>query len=178
MNPSLTFRIKPARSSELIMGELCISGLGPNRIVYDATSGIAGYQKPGNSWTRGKGLIPPSNVITAPYSVETTPIHPTNPAAAGEWQYRILPDEVWENIAVTVPGSTDTFIPTGWQPQRRTLLRIHFDENHATSPGSAGCIVLTDREQWESFMANMKAVDELLANSCCERVVTLEVAHA
>ena len=153
MTTSLTFRITPKRSQELIMGELSISGLGPNRIVYDATSGIAGYQKRGDIWVRGKGLIPPSNCIVTPYTVETTPIRPTNPVAAGEWQYRILPDEVWGNESGLLK----------WMNSRRTLLRIHFDANHATSPGSAGCIVLTDKDQWESFMATMETCYELCA---------------
>ncbi len=167
MIPSLTFRIRPARSSTLIMGELSISGLGPNRIVYDATSGIPGYQKRGDMWVRGKGLIPPSDAIVTPYTVETMPIRPTNPASAGEWQYRILPDEIWSK---TDPSSTR------WAA-RRTLLRIHFDANHATSPGSAGCIVLTDAAQWDSFMENMARIN-LDSYGQTLLVIPLEVIHA
>lgn len=161
MNVELTFRMKPARSRSLIMGELSISGLGPNRIVYDATSGIAGCQKRSDMWVRGKGLIPPSDCVIAPYTVETTPINPTNPAAAGEWQYRIFPDEVWAKDREIVQS-------------RRTLLRIHFDANHATSPGSAGCVVLTNNGQWESFMDHMR----LVRNAINAEIVPLEVLYA
>ncbi len=167
MTPTLTFRIRPARSSALIMGELSISGLGPNRIVYDATSGIPGYQRKADIWTRGKGLIPPSNAIVTPYTVETAPIRPTNPAAAGEWQYRILPDEVW--------SKEDGLLK--WVNYRRTILRIHYDQNHATSPGSAGCIVLTDREQWKSFMENMARIN-FDSYGQTLLVIPLEVIHA
>lgn len=110
-----------AESRELIYGNLQLVYPDDRAIDYIATSGCANWQQPGDEWVRGKGPIPAGEyeIPSEPYYLETRGIE-------GDF-FHITPDPVVSDKGI------------------RAELGLHFDAN---VPGSAGCVVLKNREGW------------------------------
>jgi hypothetical protein len=108
------FRLKQAKSNQLIDGSLTFFEDGQEKFKVDATSGIAGHQYAGAHTVPRKGCLPPSDnwkISTSGYYLKTKGVE-------GMF-YHITPD-----------------------PQfGRSELGLHRDAN---VPGSAGCIVVRD----------------------------------
>jgi hypothetical protein len=117
----LIFTMSLAESQELIYGNLQLVYPDDRAIDYIATSGCASWQQPGDEWVRGKGPIPAGEyeIPSEPYYLETRGIE-------GDF-FHITPDPVVSDKGV------------------RAELGLHFDAN---VPGSAGCVVLKNREGW------------------------------
>lgn len=138
-NIRLIFEMSPRISQHLMMGELrLVEGNVVQR--WRATSGTIRNQTQKSFWTRGKGLLPPSNAVRKPYAVLTALAFSDNFSATGGHIHGIWPNNVWSTDGTKV----------------RKGLAIHFDANHATSPGSGGCIVFTLPLEWEHFAVEMR----------------------
>ncbi len=127
----LIFTMDLAKSQELIYGNLQL--VYPNRqpINYIATSGCAGWQRLGDEWVRGKGPIPAGEyeIPSEPYYLETRGIE-------GDF-FHITPDPVVSDKGI------------------RAELGLHFDAN---VPGSAGCVVLKNREGWRRLCDRLASI--------------------
>lgn len=139
MNPRLKFTMQPKQSNLLIMGKLTLFDNGRTVREWQATSGCPRHQSAKSYWTRGTGLIPPSLEIAKRYGVVTEILHSDDMAAVGEHMFSIWPRNVWSRDLKRV----------------RKGLAVHFDQNHATSPGSGGCIVFVKVDEWEDFKTAM-----------------------
>lgn len=135
-----------------------LSALVDGKVIYSwtVTSGIPGHQGASNIWDRGKGLIPPSEWVAKPYVLGLEKTHSDNFKAVGEFIYTIWPLIVWGKYG----------------QHKRSNFGLHFDANHATSPGSGGCIVAVDETVWESLQAYL---DNLFAEGIKE--VPLEIVY-
>ena len=126
----LRFRMNLKQSEQLLMGRLSVMD-GENEVKsFLATSGLSGWQKPSCQSVRRRGPIPACKTVNiSNYSVRTTPFDERGvPGIEGNFYY-IEPDPV------IVPPARGEF-------------GIHFDAN---VPGSAGCVVLRNRDEWEDF---------------------------
>ncbi|WP_293135847.1 hypothetical protein [Microcoleus sp. bin38.metabat.b11b12b14.051] len=134
MTHFLLFNMALKPDNSLIEGTLALTYPDGSIIRYLATSGCTQWQQPGDEWVRGKGPIPAGNyeIPTSPYWLETRGIE-------GDF-FHITPDPVVSDKGV------------------RAELGIHYDAN---MPGSAGCIVLRNRDGWEKFCDRMKAIAKL-----------------
>lgn len=128
---TLTFSMTLAQSIELIYGNLELVYPNGSRISYWATSGIPDYQRPGDEWVQGKGIIPAGE-----YEIPTTPYYLDTRGIEGLF-FHITPDPV-----ISDKGT-------------RAELGLHFDANY---PGSAGCIVLKNWDGWQGFCGRMKLI--------------------
>jgi len=126
-----TMQLKPA--SELLWGNLKLIYPDRKAINYLATSGCAGWQQQGDQWARARGPLPEG----FSYSIPTTPYHLDTRGIEGDF-FHITPDPV-------ANGNGNI----------RSELGIHFDAN---APGSAGCIVLRNREGWERFCDRLSKI--------------------
>ncbi len=112
-----------------------------SKIAYLATSGLAGYQSLLAARARGRGRIPScSQVGINCYHVSTTPIYmPKVRGVEGNF-YPITP------FMVKVDGHD------------RGDFGLHFDPVPGT-PGSAGCIVIRNKEHWDKIQAALRAIN-------------------
>lgn len=119
------------QSSELIYGTLQLIYPDGRAIDYVATSGCADYQRPGDEWVRGKGPIPAGEyeIPSEPYWLDTRGIE-------GDF-FHITPDPVVSSHGV------------------RAELGLHFDANY---PGSAGCVVVKNREGWRRLCDRLASI--------------------
>ena len=124
MSYNLRFEMNLAPSNSLIYGSLNLCYPTGEVIRYMATSGCTGWQQPGDEWAIARGPLPAGE-----YRIPTTPYWLDTRGVEG-WFFHITPDPV---------------VGSGG---RRSELGIHFDAN---VPGSAGCLVLTNRSGWERF---------------------------
>ena len=136
--PSLIFEMKLPRfrSWELITGSLILKeNAAAAGIKFLATSGCTGHQYSQSYLLPGRGCLPPSEAIVPKiWEVETRPVY--LPAVKGvEGNFFII-----QPFEVTVLGV------------ERSDLGIHLDAN---VPGSAGCIVIRDRQHWIIFQRKM-----------------------
>ncbi|MEG4855522.1 hypothetical protein QUB10_32165 [Microcoleus sp. B5-D4] len=133
-NYQLIFTMALAQSSDLIYGNLQLRYPDKKAIDYVATSGCADYQRPGDEWVRGKGPIPAGEyeIPTEPYWLDTRGVE-------GLF-FHITPDPV-----VSAHGI-------------RAELGLHFDAN---VPGSAGCVVVKNREGWRRFCDRIASIANL-----------------
>jgi hypothetical protein len=108
------------------------------------TSGQPNAQNAGDQSYRGMGLIPSClSAGVSYYIVEVnTTYQPDTPGVNGD-SFFIL-SEGNPNGEFTINGVT------------RSEFLIHLDSNFDTTPGSAGCIVFTNRTEWDNFRQNMK----------------------
>lgn len=125
-----------AVSSGLIEGTLDLVYPDGSVIVYRATSGCPGWQQPDDQWARGRGPLPEG----FNYSIPTTPYHLDTRGIEGNF-FHITPDPVSDGAGGL-----------------RSELGVHFDAN---VPGSAGCIVLRNREGWEAFCRRLSEIAAL-----------------
>ncbi|WP_373534667.1 hypothetical protein [Microcoleus sp.] len=142
----LIFTMSLAQSSELIYGNLQLVYPGGSAIDYVATSGCTGWQQPGDEWAIGRGPIPAGK-----YEIPSTPYWLDTRGIEG-WFFHIQPDRTSPDGSVA-----------------RGEFGIHFDAN---VPGSAGCVVLVNRDGWLGFCNRMEAI----AKSGTERI-PLEVSY-
>lgn len=133
--PRLIFEMTARSSHELIIGEIRLIESDNVCTRWPATSGIPRYQSDKHYWTRGKGLLPPSSAIRTPYVMLTELTRSDNLKAVGENLFSIWPLTTWSK------GGAN----------KRTSLAVHLDANHATSPGSGGCIVFLNHYSWDDF---------------------------
>lgn len=128
---SFTMPLRPNRN--LIVGEFRLSLPEDNKIlVYPATSGQPGWQTRENFKTRGKGPIPPGK-----YSINSRGYVLSNPGIAG-YYFHITPDPI--------PG------------YGRSEIGLHDDANRTRSPGTAGCIGLTDTAKMKELTSRLLAL--------------------
>ena len=118
-------------ASDLLYGNLCLQYPDGKKIHYVATSGCAGWQQPGDEWVLARGPIPQGE-----YQIPSTPYWLETKGIEGNF-FHITPDPV-----IGEGGS-------------RSELGIHFDAN---VPGSAGCIVLRNREGWKGFCDRLSKI--------------------
>jgi hypothetical protein len=131
MTHSLFFKMELTASNALVEGTLALTYPDGSAIKYLATSGCTQWQQPGDEWMRGKGPIPAGE-----YQIPTTPYHLDTKGIEGDF-FHITPDPVASPLGT------------------RSELGIHYDAN---MPGSAGCIVLRNREGWERFCDRLHAI--------------------
>ncbi|MDY7050464.1 MAG: hypothetical protein RPG89_18095 [Microcystis panniformis WG22] len=126
----LRFRMNLKQSDQLLTGKLSVMDEENEVKSFLATSGLPGWQKPSCQSVRRRGPIPACKTVNiSNYSVRTTPFDERGvPGIEGNFYY-IEPDPV------IVPPARGEF-------------GIHFDAN---VPGSAGCVVLRNRDEWEDF---------------------------
>ena len=111
---------------------------GNSKVAFAATSGVVGYQSLDAAWIRGKGRIPTCEQANINcYRVATKAINMPNVKGVQGNFYPIIP------YTVLVAGN------------KRGDFGIHFDAN---VPGSAGCIVIRQRDHWQIFEKSMKAL--------------------
>lgn len=128
--PVARFTMPLGRSNSLQRGSLTISEGDRVLIRANATSGVIGGQTAADFDRVGVGPIPPS----ANYQIDTQVFNAPNYPGIKGFVYDIYPRSL---------------------PNGRSLFAIHFD---ADGPGSAGCIVLTDWEQWGQFRSVIAAL--------------------
>lgn len=112
-----------------------------SKTAYLATSGLAGYQSPLGARVRGRGRIPScSQAGLTCYQMATTPIYmPRVKGVEGNF-YPITP------FTVKVDGHS------------RADFGLHFDPVPGT-PGSAGCIVIRNKEHWDKIQSALRAIN-------------------
>lgn len=130
----LIFAMQLAQSQNLIYGHLQLIYPSGEAIDYLATSGCAGWQRPGDEWVRGKGPIPAGEyeIPSEPYWLDTRGVE-------GDF-FHITPDPVVSEKGV------------------RAELGIHFDAN---VPGTAGCIGVIREFGWRRFCDRMASIAHL-----------------
>lgn len=124
----------PKQSSrELCVGILSIGLPGGKPIILEATSGHPPYQFEGSTTLKGRGPIPGCSFAQVPfYGVLTRRIYMPKVRGVEGSFYPITPHKV------VLKGTN----------LERSDMGIHFDAN---VPGSAGCIVLRQQNQWDVF---------------------------
>lgn len=130
MAAKLTFSMKLGTSAGLLKGKLVLEHEDGSSTDFIATSGLPGHQKSGSWLEKGRGCLPPSNLVQGGYTVTTSARMEQNVTGIQGNFYAIAP------FSVTLGGVT------------RGDFGIHFDAN---VPGSAGCVVLEDKTQWAEF---------------------------
>lgn len=138
MKPLLLYHQYLSQMSALIEGRLLLIDGETSTIknTYIATSGLPNNQRYDCLSLRGRGPIPPNNLIGIDsYSVSTSALNMPNVRGVEGKFYKIDPHEV------TV------------QQKERGDFGIHRDAN---VPGSSGCIVLRTELGWQAFEKDMK----------------------
>ena len=131
-----------SRTNQFRQGKLHVMEGNTSIKSWTATSGYAPYQCLNDQSTRAKGPIPScSKVGITNYSVSTSPINHTNTPGIRSNFYHIL-NSRWSGGKVVVNGIA------------RSQFGIHFDDR---SPGSAGCIVIRTRSEWNDCDQYLKA---------------------
>ena len=135
----LVFKMTLKSSDSLISGYLYArAGNGDEIEKYNATSGQRRFQTLDHLNRKGKGSIPSCKEIGVhSFHVTTSPTKSDDECIAGDF-YHITPD------------------PMKIRGIKRSEFGIHYDANGSTKPGSAGCIVLTDKSEWKAFKQFMK----------------------
>lgn len=138
---------------KLVEGTLTLFKGKKEIVSIRASSGARGSQYKGNFWRIGFSPIPPSNMIQGAYLLHTKWLTVTsNKAGLGSRFYPISPDPIINKSNLR---------------QKRTSVGYHFDENNATSPGSAGCIVALPKKGSE---AGYNRFNDELAKTGLERI--------
>lgn len=123
------------RSQKLEKGKIKLT-LESSNLLFQATSGLPGFQSLGSSSKRGKGRIPTCFQAQIPnYFVKTQPVYLPHVKGVNGNFYPITP------FAVSVMGNP------------RSDLGIHNDTN---VPGSSGCLVITLNNHWKLFETEMQ----------------------
>lgn len=151
MKPLLIYHQDLRSTSQLIEGRLLLIDCETKTIknTYIATSGLPGNQGYDYLSLRGKGPIPPNNLINiGAYSVATTALDMPNVRGVEGAFYKIDPHEV--TVANVQRGD----------------FGVHRDAN---VPGSSGCVVLRTDTGWQAFEKDMQS----LANSEIKQVSLL-----
>lgn len=145
---SLVFRMDLPSSpiSSLVPGKLLVFNDEGSLIdTYNATSGCIGCQHKNAQRLTGRGPLPECRKVgIARYTVPTTGGYRSKPGIKGNF-YHITPD------------------PVNIQGVNRGQFGIHKDANFRTSPGSAGCVVMSNKEfaRFENLMRNIRDTKNL-----------------
>lgn len=132
----LVFYMRTTYSTVLLEGKLLLIKGGKLLKKYDATSGCVGWQSRSRVNAKGKGALPPNcDVANKSYLVQTQALNRVNVKGIEGNAFAILPSSL--NISGVQRGD----------------FMIHRDANQ---PGSAGCIVLTNSNEWPDFQVEMK----------------------
>ena len=138
MKPLLFYHQHLHPSDDLIEGRLVLLDAENLKVLntYIATSGLAGSQTFAALSLRGRGSIPPINLVGIDhYQVTTTPIYmPGVKGVEGDF-FKIDPHQV------SISGA------------ERGDFGVHFDAN---VPGSSGCVVLRTAVGWEALKQDFK----------------------
>lgn len=118
-------------ASDLIYGNLQLQYPSGEKIFYVATSGCPGWQQPDDEWTIARGPIPRGQ-----YEIPTTPYWSDVRGIEGNF-FHITPDPVSNGDIV------------------RGEFGVHFDAN---VPGSSGCIVLRNRDGFDTFCDRLSKI--------------------
>lgn len=138
--PLLLYHQELRATSQLIEGRLLLIDSDEITNTYIACSGQPSHQSSGSVATRGRGPIPSSLDVTEKYTVATLPISLPNVQGVSGNFYKINPHFVKINGV------------------QRGDFGIHFDAN---VPGSAGCVVIRNRDAWAHFQEEMKSLAKL-----------------
>jgi hypothetical protein len=129
-------------------GTLMLVVDGKPTVQVRATSGHSPHQGLDSFWLRGKGPLPPSNVIAGTYRVDTTLITAGEKfkVAMGERYFHIVPDPVF-----MAGYDSETVKNSETDPHCRTQLCLHYDGGSA---GTSGCIgvrprLTADEQGWK-----------------------------
>jgi len=126
-----------SNSKQLEQGKLKLT-IGNSNLLFQATSGLPGFQTLESSIQKGKGRIPTCNQAkVTSYFVSTEPVFLPRVKGVNGNFYPISP------YAVKVAGFT------------RSDLGVHQDAN---VPGSSGCIVIPLYSHWIAFQEQMAAL--------------------
>lgn len=135
---SAIFSFRRDTSHYLIIG--CFSLLdeaGISMFEAEATSGVAGCQSAEDHWRTGAGLLPSEEmIVNGPITISTIAYYEPTIVGIEGYFFDILP-----LVFRRSDGRT------------RSHFGVHFDAN---APGSAGCIVLTKRNEFDMFTDLMK----------------------
>lgn len=135
MNPSMEFYLHLPHVSTrvLVQGFLLLKqDSGKAGLKLQATSGCSGFQYLGSWKFKGRGPLPPSQLIAPQkYTVSTQRLWLPHVKGVEGSFYAIAP--------FSVPVTSDI---------NRGDFGVHFDAN---VPGSAGCIVLPIQSHWDTF---------------------------
>jgi len=144
-NPKLVLKIESRKSTGLQMWPMKLYRTDKTTAEWHVTSGTPRNQTRESCWKRNQGLIPASELVQDRYMVQTECCVSRLVSSVGKHLFAILPFTHWSKDGKS----------------KRTNLAIHLDANHVTSPGSAGCIVFTNKISWEQFMVEMKSLSDL-----------------
>ena len=152
MYPKFKFEMDiPIRpTSEMIKGKLFLRDENTN-IMFQATSGLPGYQYFGAWRLPRRGLLPPTAAISRKYEVSTNRLWMPNVTGVQGSFWGITP------FTVDLDGVT------------RGDFGIHFDHN---VPGSAGCIVVDLQDHFDKFKGMMEEYNQMRIKS-----IPLEVLY-
>lgn len=110
--------------------------VGSSNLLFQATSGLPGFQNLNSSSQKGKGRIPTClQAKIANYFVKTQPVYLPHVKGVNGNFYPIIP------FAVSVGK------------YQRSDLGVHKDTN---VPGSAGCLVITLDDHWKLYELEMQ----------------------
>ena len=140
MKPLLIYHQDLRETSELIEGRLLLVDCETKTIknTYIATSGLPSNQSYDFLSLRGRGPIPPNNLIgIGSYSVATSALDMPNVRGVEGHFYKIDPNTV--TVANVERGD----------------FGVHRDAN---VPGSSGCVVLRTELGWEAFEKDMQSL--------------------
>lgn len=137
---SAIFKFSRGNSPALLKGSLSIlDDNGDTILEAIATSGAPGYQSPDDHWKVAKGSIPSEEMIAnGPIRIFTDGYPLAHPGIGGMF-FPILPLYFKRSDGRT-----------------RSEFGVHLDANYANSPGSAGCIVLIKRNEFDIFIDLMQ----------------------
>ena len=135
---SAVFKLSRASSRSLIQGSLSVlDDNGETILKAIATSGLPGYQTANHHWTRARGSIPSEDMIrNGPIRISTHGYYTPTRGIEGMF-FHILPDPFRDKNS----------------PRKRSEFGVHFD---AGVPGSAGCIVLRYKSEFDIFIDLME----------------------
>jgi hypothetical protein len=130
---SLTFTMTlPSKNDNSFRtGYLTLHRDGKPDLVVRATSGLRGHQYMGNYWESFKSPIPDSSTVSEPYRMNLRWI------PAGD-QQPLMGSRFYEINPTTIANRTDPGLT-------REKIGVHYDENYAREPGTAGCIAAEPR---------------------------------
>jgi hypothetical protein len=154
--PKFTFTmdLQPAAVPHLLYGKLKFDDGCGKGVVFEATSGQPRHQYPKAWLTPRKGCLPPTQVIKQLYTVNTQALFMPNTQGVGGDFFAIAPFSV--DLGAVNRGD----------------FGIHLDSNYPQSPGSAGCIVIRNKQHFQQVRDLMKRL-----NSQRIKSVDLEVIY-
>jgi len=137
---SAVFKLSRARTGDLLEGSLSVlDDRGETIFETVATSGLPGYQSADDNWIRARGCIPSEEmIVNGPIRISTYGYHSGTSGIEGQF-FPILPLYFRRADGYT-----------------RSEFGVHYDAN---VPGSAGCVVIRCRSDFDIFIDLMKKAE-------------------